>query len=74
MEKVYYGTREAMINEVAALDLTECGVLEKDCKYLVLGTSSAGDYDTEGFSNLRDARNEARHLAEIYNATMCCVG
>lgn len=70
---VYYGKRDAMIAEVSAFDTRLGGVSEENSEYLVLPVGADGDYDTESFATLREARSEARHLAGIYNATMTLV-
>ena len=66
VEKIVYGEIEAMIAEYAAFDPRTIGYAKRDCKYLVMPTG-AGEWDTEWFSSITEARKHARYLAKECN-------
>jgi len=64
---VYYGLRDDMVAEVGAWNPLQVGISAKECKYLVLANGSE-QFDTEWFSNRKDARAAAKQIASHYGA------
>ena len=73
MKIIYYGTREAMVSEVAAFDPTVNGTVSVDnARYLVLPSSDNGDYDTIEAKTIDDALEIVNELKEYYTDAEVC--
>jgi hypothetical protein len=72
IDTIYIGSRDAMITEVAAMDLRGCGVSDKNCEFLVMPTGD-NQWDTEGFPNKSEAEIYARELHDCYGGQICLV-
>lgn len=69
---IAYGTRDAMLAEVAAFDPRRIDINARECRYLVMPIGDA-QWDTEWFPSLKQARKHAKSLAESYGAKVTSI-
>ena len=73
INNIYIGTREAMIAEAAAFDPVVIGEKPASCRYLVMMSGDLGEFDTEWFSTIKEARAHAKYLAAQYKAPIAYI-
>lgn len=68
-EAVFYGTVDAMVAEIGALDPRS---FDPACRYLVQLVGDA-QWDADTFRTKRDARETAKELAKIYGCKIVAI-
>lgn len=70
--RVFWGSNDAMVAEVAAWDPRQIGIPANECQYLVM-IDGEGQFEAEWFATKADARRHARYIAKELGAPVCSV-
>jgi hypothetical protein len=77
IDTIYYGQRDGMVAEVAAYDPTDRDDnsmwTKESTEFMMLPTGPGGQYDTEWYFTLAEARAAAVDVASNYPGSTICI-